>query len=300
MSHIHTILGAGGVIGTNLFKVLLEAKETIRLVSRSGKNIHGAESVKADARQKEDLKEALKGSAVIYLLIGIEYKTALWKRDWPIIMQNVIEVCGELRIPFIFLDNVYAYGRVSANMTEATPFNPCSEKGKLRAHIATLLLDAIRTGKVTAIIARSADFYGPHSAGASFFHRLITKNIVAGKSPQWLINAHLPHSLTYTSDIAKALYLLAKDATSFNQTWHLPTASPALTGQELALIAGSTKPVSVLHKWMLKILGIFIPVLKENIEMVYQYEQPYHLDSSKFQRKFNFTPTSYRVGISIG
>ena len=297
MSQIHTILGAGGAIATNLLKVLQEVNQTIRLVSRSGKNVHGMQSLKADVLQKESLKEALNGSAVVYFLIGIEYKTAIWKRDWPIIMQNVIDVCGELKIPFIFLDNVYMYGQVSVNMTEATPFNPCSEKGKVRAQIATLLLDAIRSGKVTATIARSADFYGPHAFEVSFFHQLVTKNIKAGKKAQWLSNANLPHSLTYTSDIAKALYLLAKDPTSFNQTWHLPTASPALTGQELALIAGSTKSMSVLPKWMLKIVGFFIPVLKETVEMVYQYEHPYYFDSSKFQRKFNFTPTSYRVGI---
>jgi nucleoside-diphosphate-sugar epimerase len=161
-----------------------------------------------------------------------------------------------------------------------------------------MLLDAIRVGKVTATIARSADFYGPGSFQVSFFHQLITKNTKASKKAQWLGRADLPHSLTYTPDIAKALYILAKDPSSFNQTWHLPTASPALTAQELAQISGSTKPVSVMPKWMLKILGIFIPVLKETVEMVYQYEYPYHFDSAKFQRKFNFTPTSYRIGIA--
>ncbi len=299
MSQIHTILGAGGAIATNLLKVLQDANESVRLVSRSGKEVFGTESRKANVLQKDELREALQGAAIVYFLIGIEYKIDIWKRDWPIIMQNVIDVCAELKIPFIFVDNVYMYGQVSVNMTEATPFNPCSEKGKVRAQIATMLLEAIRTGKVTATIARSADFYGPGSFEVSFFHQLVTKNVKAGKKAQWLSNANLPHSLTYTVDIAKALYVLAKDPSSFNQTWHLPTASPALTGKELTQMSGSTKQVSVLPKWLLKILGVFIPVMKETVEMVYQYEHPYHFDSSKFQRKYNFTPTSYRVGVNV-
>jgi nucleoside-diphosphate-sugar epimerase len=298
MVQVHTILGAGGAIGNNLLKVLQDAGEAVRLVSRSGKSSPGVESRKANVLQKESLKEALDGSSIVYFLIGIEYKIEIWRRDWPVIMQNVIDVCGELKIPFIFVDNVYMYGQVSVNMTEATPFNPCSEKGKVRAQIATMLLDAIKSGNITATIARSADFYGPYSFEVSFYHQLVTKNIKAGKKAQWLGNPNLPHSLTYTPDAAKALYLLAKDPTSFNQTWHLPTASPALTAKELAVLEGSKKNVSAIPKWFLKILGIFVPVLKESVEMVYQYEHPYYFDSSKFQRKFNFTPTSYRQGLT--
>ena len=75
MSQIHTILGAGGAIATNLLKVLQEAKETIRLVSRSGKEVFGTESRKANVLQKDSLKEAISGSYIVYFLIGIDYNT---------------------------------------------------------------------------------------------------------------------------------------------------------------------------------------------------------------------------------
>jgi len=50
------------------------------------------------------------------------------------------------------------YGKVDRVMTEETPFNPCRE---IRAGIATSLLQEIKAGNLTALIARCPDFYGP-------------------------------------------------------------------------------------------------------------------------------------------
>ena len=46
-------------------------------------------------------------------------------------------------------------------------------------------------------------------------------------------------------------------------------------------------------------LGIFIPILKEMPEMMYQYDRDYIFDSSKFEERFNFKPTTYQEGIKI-
>ena len=48
-----------------------------------------------------------------------------------------------------------------SNMTEETPMNPVSKKGKVRAEIAKMLMDAVEKKNVKAIIARAPDFYGP-------------------------------------------------------------------------------------------------------------------------------------------
>ena len=301
MKGIHTILGAGGAISSNLVPVLLKHGEKVRLVSRSGKTAPHCESRSADVRHATSLKKAIEGSAIVYLLVGLEYKTSVWQKEWPVIMRHVIDACSEANIPLVFFDNVYMYGHVTGPMTEETPFHPVSKKGRVRAEIANMLLEAMNVGKIRALIARSADFYGPYAEGMSFFHQLLLKNQRAGKKGQWMMDAHVPHSMTYTPDAAAALYALACDESAYGQTWHLPTSSPALTGEQLAGIAAKfTKGkahISVLSKFMMQLAGIFIPVIRESIEMLYQYDSSYVFDSSKFEKHVGWKATTYEDGI---
>ena len=301
MKKLHTIIGAGGAIGQNLSELLIQSGESVRLISRKGSPTLGCDVKQADSLNKAQLREALQGSDVAYLLIGIEYKIAIWKRDWPVIMRNVLDICIEEKIPLIFFDNVYMYGLVEGEMTEETPFAPCSEKGKVRAEIARMFLKEIEQGHLKGIIARSADFYGPHSENVSFFYQMVVKNMQQGKPAQWMMRSDLPHSMTFVPDAAKALLLLSNDDSAWNQTWHLPTASPALSGHELSKLTAEhlNRPLKVttLSRFMLRIASLFVPVVKESMEMLYQVDHTYQFSSTKFEKQFNFKPTSYAEGI---
>jgi nucleoside-diphosphate-sugar epimerase len=301
MKKLHTIIGAGGSIASNLVPELLKHQETVRLVSRSGIKLQGCESFKADALDKNSISEAIDGSSVVYLLIGIEYKWQIWEKNWPIIMSNVIAACKQHNASLIFFDNVYMYGKVNGKMTEQTPLNPCSRKGQIRASVLNILLKEMQQGNIKAQVARSADFYGPHSESMSFFHQMVINNVLKGKPAQWMINADLPHSLTYVPDAAKALYALSTDESAWGETWHLPTASPALTGRELVdllgKIAEKRAKTTVLSKFMLKMVSIFIPAVKESMEMLYQNEFDYQFDSSKFEKHFAWKATDYETGL---
>jgi nucleoside-diphosphate-sugar epimerase len=298
---LHTILGAGGAIGNNLLDLLTQNGEQVRLVSRKYRPAENAESVEANVLDKSDLAEALRGSGLVYLLVGIDYSASSWEIHWPVIMENVISVCAEQQIPLIFFDNIYMYGLVEGEITESTPFQPNSRKGKVRANIASMLLDAVQSGKIKALIARSADFYGPHSAQVSFLHQLVIGRHMHGKKAQWMVNPNMPHTFTYTPDAAKALYILAKDESAFGKTWHLPSSTPSLTGEDLiqlsAVVCNAPSGTQVISKLMMRVLGIFVPVLRESIEMLYQYERPYHFNSQAFQKKYGFNPTPYQKGI---
>lgn len=296
-----TIIGAGGSIANCLVPLIVQGNEALRLISRSGYQTAGAESRKVDVSNQKELSNAIKGSKVVILLVGIEYTTAQWQLQWPKIMDNCITSCIENNVPFIFFDNVYMYGKVDGIMTESTPFNPCSKKGEIRANIASHLIQQIKKNNIRASIARAADFYGPYAEEKSFFHQLVLKNLRAGKKAQWMMNAKVPHSFSYTHDMAKGLYLLAHDENTLNQTWHMPTASPALSGEELISIAanlmGTQAKYMNLSKWMIKSFGWFNKVVGESVEMLYQYEVPYHFSSEKFEKHFNYKPTSYHDGL---
>ncbi len=296
-----TIVGAGGSIANCLVPLIIEKNEPLRLLSRSGSSTMGADCRKVDVSNQKELSLAIKDSKVVILLVGIEYTTAQWHTNWPKIMDNCITACIENNVPFIFFDNVYMYGQVDGIMTESTPFNPCSKKGEIRATIASHLLQQIKKNNIRASIARAADFYGPQAEEKSFLHQLVLKNLRAGKKAQWMVNAKVPHSLSYTHDMAKGLYLLAHDENTLNQTWHMPTAKPALTGEEMIALAanlmGQNNKYMNLSKWMIKSFGWFNKVVGESVEMLYQYEYPYLFSSEKFETHFNFKPTSYQDGL---
>ncbi len=298
---MHTILGANGAIAKELIPVLQANDQKIRLVSRNPEPVNGTEIFRADMLNRDQVFQAVKGSDIVYLLVGLEYDRKVWKASWPVIMRNTIEACKAASARLVFFDNVYMYGRVRGKMTESTPFIPVSEKGKVRAELDDMLLREMNSGSMKAIIAKSADFYGPNAAKTSVPGILIFDRMKKGKSAQWFVNSNQPHSFTYTPDAAKGLFMLATNENAYGQTWHLPSTIPALTGNEFIALAAkymsAGNRVQVLPKWLIKLAGWFNPLMKELGEMLYQNEFPYEFDSSKFEKEFQFRPTGYEEGI---
>ena len=298
---MHTILGAGGAIGIELVSHLAKKGLRIRLVSRNPKGPAGADQVvAADLANLDQTISAVAGSEVVYLLVGLKYDLRIWRELWPRIMNNVIEACKRANAKLIFFDNVYAYGKVVGPMTEQTPFNPCSRKGEIRAKIATTLLNEMTNGSLTALIARSPDFYGPR-VQTSVANRLVFDKFAQGAKASWLVNDRTRHSWTFTPDAGKSLALLAESDSAWNRTWHVPAAPNPPTGKEFIEIAANVFSVEpnyrVLSRPLIKLAGFFDADIRESYEMLYQYDSEYLFDSTRFSTAFHFIPTSYEDGI---
>lgn len=296
-----TILGAGGAISNELVKLLAERKQPFRLVGRNPRMVAGAMEIHpADLSDKVQTIAAVKGSNLVYLLVGLKYDRRVWAENWPRIMANTIEACKQAGARLIFFDNVYMYGKVAGPMTEETPFHPSSKKGEIRAQIAMSLINEWKSGSLTAMIARAADFYGP-DAGNSVPNVLVFEPLSKKQTPSWLVNDSVPHSFTYTPDAARSLLMLAESETAWNQTWHLPTAPDPLTGKQFIHAAanelGASPRYRVLNRLMLRVAGWFSPAIGESYEMLYQSDSPYIFDSSKFATAFGFSGTPYPEGI---
>src|SRR5688572_13639841 len=160
---MNTILGANGTIGSVLAKELTNYTSAIRLVSRNPKNVNATDELfAADLSDPEMVEKAVAGSEVVYLLVGFDYNINVWKNKWPKLMRATIDACIKHKARLVFFDNVYVYD-VSAigHMTEDSLINPPSKKGMVRKEVADMLMSAVKSGKLTALIARAADFYGP-------------------------------------------------------------------------------------------------------------------------------------------
>jgi nucleoside-diphosphate-sugar epimerase len=299
---MQTILGAGGVTGIVLAKELKNYTDHIRLVSRKPTRVNiDDELFPADLLNAWEVEAAVTGSMVVYLTAGLEYNAKIWKRDWPVLMSNVINACLKAKARLVFLDNVYMY---AANeipfMTERSLVDPPSEKGKVRATVQNMLLLAVKEQGLQALIARSADFYGPDVKNSPL-NISVVDEFRKGKKAFWQINTSKVHSFTYVPDIGKSLALLGNTPDVYGEVWHLPTSSEKWTGKDfIDTIAAemNLKPrYYIFSRLMMQVLGLFVPILKELKEMAYQYDSDYVFDSSKFEKRFSYKPVSYAEGI---
>jgi len=296
-----TILGAGGVIANHLVPLLVAEKKPFRVVSRRARPTPGAaEVVAADLTDRDQTIRAVAGTRVVLLLAGLQYDHRIWAEQWPRILANTIEASKRAGAKLLFFDNVYMYGRVNGAMTEETPFHPCSRKGEIRAQIATTLLNEIKAGSLTALIARAPDFYGP-ATPTGVANVLIFDAWVKNQKASWLVNDSVPHSLIYTPDAARGVLTLVESESAWNQTWHLPTAPQPPTGRDFIATAAAAMnraaKYRVLSPLMIRIFGWFKPVVGELHEMLYQNDSPYLFDSSKYARAFGFSGTPCDEGI---
>jgi nucleoside-diphosphate-sugar epimerase len=299
---MQTILGSGGAIGNELAKALKNYTTEIRLVSRTPKKVNDTDNLfTADLTDRNAVFSAVQGSEIVYLTVGLEYKTKVWQTSWPPLMKNVIDACIEHKSKLVFFDNVYMIGGDNVrHITEDSPISPTSKKGEVRAALDKLIFDQIEKGRLQAIIARSADFYGDVKE-RSLLMEMVYKNLSQNKKANWFCNAKVKHSFTYTPDAGKATALLGNTPDAYNQVWNLPTDPNNLTGEDwISLFAremGKSPKYMVLPKVMAYILGLFIPVMKEFPEMMYQYDREYIFDSTKFGKRFGVKPTPYQEGV---
>lgn len=299
---MQTILGAGGDIARLLAKDLKQYTDKVRLVSRHPERVNEDDELfAADLLNKDEVLKAVEGSEVVYLTAGLKYDTDVWQAQWPVVVQNVIEACLKHNSKLVFFDNVYMYDKDAIpNMTEESPINPPSRKGKARAENVKLINEAIANKGLKALIARSADFYGPDSKNG-ILNVLVLNNVVQGKQANWQADVNKIHSFTYVPDAAKATALLGNTDSAYNQVWHLPTSAERLTGKQFIELATRTlnrkNSYMVLKPWMLSLAGIFNKTIRELVEMQYQNTGDYFFNSEKFCKAFNFKPTGYEEGI---
>ena len=293
-----TIIGAGGSVGTDLARELKQFTDEIRLVGRNPKRINPEDELfQADVTDASQLMNAVAGSQVCYLVLGFDYNIKVWREKWPPLIKNIVEACMHHQCKLVFFDNVYAIGGDNIrHITESSTISPTSKKGEIRAWIDQYILEHLESGKLNAIIARAPDFFGPVKKSNSMMMNTVYDNIVKGKTAQWFCNADVVHTMGYSPDLAKGTAMLGNTPDAFNQIWNLPASPEALTGRQwVKLFADEMKTsdkVQVLPVWMIKLVGLFIPVLREMPEMMYQFDRPYIFDSSKFCNRFNFSPTS--------
>lgn len=244
-----------------------------------------------DAANPAHAREACEGAAAVYHCIGLPYSR--WDH-LPAIAEGIIEGATSARAPLVYADNLYMYGPVDGAMHEDLPDSAVTRKGRIRARIAQRLLDAHRAGKLRVAIARSSDFFGPSARANAVMGERVFGRALAGKSAQLIGNPDRLHTYTYLADFAQAMKTMALREEAHGHIWHVPSAPAVTTREFVTLVYSELKrhpKMSTAPRFMLKLVGRFNPVVAEVIEMLYQFEQDFLMDSSRFETAFGMTPT---------
>jgi nucleoside-diphosphate-sugar epimerase len=295
------VIGSGAV-GRETTKILAARGDAVRLVQRRAPASlpQGVQFAAADVLDRDSLRDACRGARALICCIGFAYDSRVWETAWPRAMAHMLDIGAEQGARFVFADNLYMYGPQDKPLTEEMALTDYGRKPRLRAAITRQWLDAHRTGRVEATAVRASDFYGPDVA-TSVLSEYGVKRLVAGKPALVPYSPDHPHDFTYVPDFARALVaLLDAPSDAYGQPWHAPNAPTQTLRQLLARSAeliGTRPRVTVLPRLAVSLLGLFDRTLHELVEMRFQTDRPYRVDSVKFARRFALAPTPFDVGL---
>ena len=296
-----TVFGYGPT-GEATVERLLARGQAVRVVQRKRPaNLPaGVSFVNCDVLNADDVKRALAGAEQAVVTIGFEYSGKVWKVVWPKAMRNLLVAAETANVRVVHIDNMYQYGPQDEALHEDMPLTSHGVKPAVRSEITRMWKKAAREGRVRWASLCAPDFYG---AGVRRSHIGDTglAAIAKGKSAMMLMNPDQPHAFAYVPDIARAtLSLLDASDDAFNQVWHVPCA-PTRTARELMQIGadavGQKLKVVTIPGPFLSVLGVVVPFMREYAEMSFTWNRPYHVDATKFSRRFWSDATPFEVGI---
>ena len=300
---MQVILGANGIIGEELAKELrANYTNKIKLVGRNPKKVDPDDILfKCNLLNSKDVNEALVNSEIAYLTVGLPYKSEVWLKNWPKIMENVIYGCKINNCKLVYFDNTYAYPQNSKIQKENTLLTSEGKKGKAKKIVTELLLKAIKEKEIEGVICRAPEFYGPDKT-KGITNTLVFEKLKINTKPKVFLKDNVLRTLIYTPDASKAMALIGNEPETYGETWHLPCDDNRLTYkgivEEISKQLGRKIEYDILNSFMLKIASFFNKNIKETQELLPRYAIDNIFDSSKFKNRFpDFKVTSYQEGI---
>jgi len=302
-SDLHVIFGTGA-IGLATFDALRRRGRTVRLVTRSGKAgvPEDVEVAGGDATDPAFAARAARGATVVYQTMNPPYQE--WSARFPALQSGVLAAAESTGARLVSMENVYMYGRPDGRaLTEDREYNAHTKKGQLRARMADDLLTAHRAGRAEIAIGRASDYFGPRGGAQSNLGDRVFPAALAGKTSTVLGERRQPHTYTYIPDIGEGLAVLGEHPDAPGEVWHLPNDPETRSTQELVDAiyrqAGQqrTKLRSV-PPLLLRAMAITNPVVRELLEMQYQFSEPFIVDSSKITKRLGVTATPLDQALS--
>jgi nucleoside-diphosphate-sugar epimerase len=283
----HVVFGTGQV-GLSVVEHLVAAGEEVTAVNRRGHADVTVDVVGGDASDAEFTTEVVRGAAVVYQCLQPPYTK--WPELFPPLQSAVLQGAAAAGAKLVSFENLYAYGPTGgAPLTEDLPLAATGPKGRVRAQMASELLDAHEAGKVRVAIGRASDFFGPRGLVSHMGERVFYP-VLAGKNAQVLGDPTQPHTFSYIPDIAAGLATLGTRDEADGRAWHLPNADTVTIRAFIEKVyeaAGTEGKVSAMPSVLVNLLALFNGNVRELKEVLFEFEEPFVVDSGAFESAFD-------------
>ncbi len=299
---LHVVFGAGPV-GRATVKALLRRGRRVRVVNRSGRLAEApaeAEIVAGDAYDGAQVRALTQGAAAVYQCAQPEYTE--WPEKFPPLQAAILEGTAANGAKLIICDNLYMYGDTDGQpLREDLPYAATDQKGRTRAAMAEAALAAHRAGRVRVALVRGSDFFGPFAADQSHLGARSVVPALAGGSAQLVGSLDVPHTFTYIEDFGEALAVAGERDEALGRAWHVPSEQPRLTQRQIMTLffeeVGRPPKMASANRLMMTALGVFVPTVRELVPLLYQFEKPYIVDGSQFERACGVRSTPVREAV---
>ncbi|MGK5551990.1 NAD-dependent epimerase/dehydratase family protein [Actinomadura kijaniata] len=284
MSELHVVLGATGAIGSAVVAELTARGHRVRAVSRGPAT--GPGGFRADVTTTEGAVAACAGAAVVYQCAQPRYER--WAAEFPCLVRPVLTGVEAAGAKLVMADNLYVYGPVDGPMTEDLPHAATGPRGRVRAEVDRMILDAHRSGRLRATLGRASDYYGPGGVTTVVGPNVFAAAL-AGKTVRWVGDLDQPRTLAYLPDVAAGLVTLGENAAADGRAWHLPAAEPVTGRRFLDLVraeVGGRPRVAGLGRGAQRLIGLFNPTVRGLGETWYQRDRPFVSDDTAFREAF--------------
>lgn len=281
------LLGATGTIGASITAELRKRGDTYRVVGRDRASLERtfgsdsmAEIVAWNPGDAASTRAALRGAGAIVYLIGVPYNHF---ELHPVVMRQTLDAAIAEDVPeMLLVGTVYPYGRAQQTPArEDHPREPHTFKGKMRKQQEDLLLEADAAGEIRGTVLRLPDFYGPRVKN-SFLDSVFTAAATGGTA-NLIAPIDRPHQFVYVPDVGAVVLDLLRHPEAHGRWWHLAGEGTASIQQIVAMVsdlAGKPVKTRVLGLGMLRVIGLFQPILREMVEMNYLLTDPFIMDDS--------------------
>lgn len=299
------LIGAAGAIGISVAAAIRRQGHAYRVVGRNRAQLEKyfgsdplAECVTWNPDDPASVRSACRVADTLIYLVGVPYDQF---RLHPIVMQQTLDgAIAEGLKRIVLIGTVYPYGRpMSPTVNEKHPRDPHTFKGKMRKAQEDLLLKAHADGKIQGAVIRLPDFYGP-AVKASFLHSLF-QAAAKGGTADMVGPIDVPHEYVYVPDVGPVVLALAEKPEAYGRWWNFAGAG-AITQRDIAdkafALAGRPPKIRVVGKTILRLIGLFNPIMREMVEMHYLLTTPVLMDDSELRGLLgNVHKTSYEDGI---
>jgi nucleoside-diphosphate-sugar epimerase len=306
MSDLHVIFGTGPVARATMHS-LRRRDLPVRMVNRSGRYPAGdapagVEVLAGDARDEEFARRAAAGASVVYQCLNPEYHE--WTELFPALQNGVLAAAESTGALLVSMENVYGYGRPDGSpLTEHSPLKAHTRKGRLRNGMAEQLREAHESGRVRVTTGRASDYFGPGGGMASPFGDLVFDAVLAGGTARLYGSPDFVHSYTFIPDIGEGLAVLGTDPRAVGRVWHLPNDPHPQTSRQMAQtafrLAGTTGKIAGTPTWIFRLLGLRDRTIREVVEMAYEFETDFIVDSTAIAAELDVHPTPIDEAIAM-